>query len=419
MLKYLPYRSLILVLVPFFFLISDAHALERRRNQFLDKQGYYVFITPYSLPGIGSGGGLVGAVSNIDDSYADFYAYLLTGDLEGGGFALSDVHLLSQRLVLDVTGSKLSKLFIQNYSMRGIGGDKDDYTLLEMDENNFLGLRLTATFYDRMLEFYTMGYDGGWHISKLRDNHGNVTQDLADSNTVDYGVGIVGLRIDFTDDYQDPRQGVRFDVNAGKVLEREKHSPDQFVVQYNLTGYFPVRRRDTIVFNYYQADAVVRSKGETDRVAIEGIYGFECSTGTPAEQEDCNHVVDNIIAGNRFGTAGGLGGTSRLRAFPMDRYQGAHIRFAGVEYRWYLTDESTPFDIWIAKDIRTSIQLAFFYEAGTVADHGGDLYDKYRADAGLGIRMITEGGFILRGDVAWGREGPGVSVIIGYSWESF
>lgn len=398
---------------------AEAHSLERRRNQFTDKQGYYVFASPYSLPGIGDGIALVGAISNIDDSYADFYSYILAGDIDGGGFALSDVHLVKKRLIFDITGSKLSKVFVQSYGVRGIGGDEDDYTLLEMDENNFLGARLTATFWERMLEFYAMGYDGGWHISRMRDNHGNITQDLSDSDTVDYGVGIVGLRIDYTDDYQDPRTGVRFDVNAGKVLERKSHLPDQFSMQYNLTGYLPMRRRDSLVFNYYQADAVVRSEGETDRATVEDIYGFDCSIGTPAEQEDCNNVIDNIIAGNRYGTAGGFGGTSRLRAYPMDRYKGAHLRFAGVEYRWYLTDESTPFDILIAKDIRTSIQMAFFYEAATVADHKGDLYDKFRTDGGIGIRMITEGGFILRGDVAYGREGPGVSIIIGYPWESF
>lgn len=419
MIKCLQYILFIVSLSQTLAFFSDAHAIERRRDQFLDEQGYYVFATPYSLPGIGSGVALVGAVSNIANSYADFYTYLLAGDLEGGGFAISDVHLIPKRLVFDLTGSRFRKVLVQSFGSRGINGDKDDYTLLEMDENNFLGLRMTGTFLERMIEVYTMGYDGGWHISKLRDNDGNVTQDLQDSDTMDYGVGVVGMRIDYTDDYQDPRVGVRFDVNAGKVLERERHAPDQYAMQYNLTGYIPLRKRDTLVLNFYQADAVVRSKGESDRGTVESIYGFDCTLGTVAEQEDCNKVVDNIISGNRYGTAGGLGGTSRLRAYPMDRYKGAHIRFAGIEYRWYITDESTPFDIFIAKDIRTSIQMAFFYEAGTVADRNSDLYDKFRTDAGLGIRMITEGGFILRGDVAYGREGSGVSIIISYPWESF
>ncbi|MDH3975242.1 MAG: hypothetical protein OEV42_13255 [Deltaproteobacteria bacterium] len=112
MLKFLKYISPVLFIFPVIVFISDAHAIERRRNQFLDEQGYYVFITPYSLPGIGGGAGLVGAVSNVANSYTDLYTYILDGDLEGGGFAISDVHILSKRLVFDLTGSKFRKIII-------------------------------------------------------------------------------------------------------------------------------------------------------------------------------------------------------------------------------------------------------------------------------------------------------------------
>ncbi|GMR20144.1 MAG: hypothetical protein BMS9Abin36_0739 [Gammaproteobacteria bacterium] len=399
--------------------VDVASAIERRRDQFLDTQGYYVFIAPYSLPGIGSGVGLVGAVSNIANSYTDFYAYALGGDIEGGGFALSDVHLISKRLVFDLIGSNFSKLFLQNYNTRGIGGDKDDYTLLELDNNEFLGARLTGIFYDRMLEFYTMGYDGNWHISALHDSEGDLIQTLDDSDDIDYGAFILGARVDYTDDYQNPRVGIRLDVNANKARDREDHSPDQYRLQYNLTGYIPFRRWDTLVLNYFQADAVVQSEGETDPAQVAQIFAFDCTQGTTAQQADCNNLVDTIVSANRYGTAGGLGGTSRLRAYPQNRFNGAHVRFAAVEYRWNITDESTPFNILIAKDIRTSIQMAVFYEIGAVADRSSQLYDKTRSNVGVGARMVTEGGFVIRADIATGNEGPGVSIIIGYPWESF
>jgi len=341
---------------------TDAGAMERRRNQFLDKQGYYIFPSPYSLPGIGSGFGLVGAMSNVANSYADFYVYALQGDLEGGGLALSDVHLIPKRLVFDLTASKFRQLFIQNFGARGIGGDKDDYTLLELDDNNFLGARLTAIFSDRMLEVYIMGYDGSWHISALHDSDGELIQSVDQSDHIDYGAAILGMRVDYTDDYQNPRAGLRLDLNATRELERESHSPDQYTMQYSLTGYIPLRRWDTLVLHYYQADAMLISEGETNRTAVEQIYGYDCTQGTPEQQTDCNNLVSTIISANRYGTAGGLGGTSRLRAYPMNRYNGAHVRFGGLEYRWNITEESTPFNIWIAKDIRTSIQMAFFFE---------------------------------------------------------
>ena len=36
--------------------------------------------------------------------------------------------------------------------------------------------------------------------------------------------------------------------------------------------------------------------------------------------------------------------------------------FLGSEFRWNLTEEFSPFDIWFAKGIRTNVQIAFFAE---------------------------------------------------------
>ena len=83
---------------------------------------------------------------------------------------------------------------------------------------------------------------------------------------------------------------------------------------------------------------------------------------------ECWKVVDNIVEANTYGTVGSLGGTSRLRSYPHDRFTAAHALFYGAEFRWNLTEERQPFDIVIMKDIRTVWQAAFFYEAGTVAD---------------------------------------------------
>lgn len=61
----------------------------------------------------------------------------------------------------------------------------------------------------------------------------------------------------------------------------------------------------------------------------------------------------------------------------------------------------------------------FFYEIGAVSGRGSELYDEIRFNYGIGVRMSTEGGFVIRADVANGDEGTGVSVIIGYPWKSF
>ncbi len=78
------------------------------------------------------------------------------------------------------------------------------------------------------------------------------------------------------------------------------------------------------------------------------------------------------LAENTFGTATQLGGFSRLRSYSQGRYKGAHTLFYGTEIRWNLTDESTPYNIFVMKDVRTAVQVAAFYEIGSTADLRSD-----------------------------------------------
>ncbi|MBI3561788.1 MAG: hypothetical protein HY080_08740 [Gammaproteobacteria bacterium] len=414
--KWLTHSLLVLLLVSAF---GANAAIERRRSQFPQEPGHYIFPTPYSLPGIGNGLAVVAAGSNLLDSYVDAYAYALTGDLKGGGFAVSDIHLLPQRLILDITGAHFSKAAIQAYKSRGMASGKDDYYLLDLNDNNFLGWRLTNTYHDRMFELYAMGYSGNWHVASLRDTNGNTVQNTQNAASEHYGNYTLGFRIDYSDDYQDPRKGVRLDVSRRASLRKQDFSPDEYALFYNLTGYIPFGVRDTLALNYYQSDAVVTKQGVTDPLAVQQHLGVDCSTGTVAQQADCLSLVNNTINANRYGTVDGLGGTARLRGYKMNRYLGAHARFVGAEYRWNLTEEFTPFDIGIAKDIRTAIQIAFFVESGTVADRSADLGNSWSNNLGTGIRFVTASGLVIRGDIAFGKEGKELSIILGYPWESF
>ena len=132
--------------------------------------------------------------------------------------------------------------------------------------------------------------------------------------------------------------------------------------------------------------------GDTDFASVESRSDLNCSNPeyTAEQTNNCNQVVNNTIAQNQYGTVGGVGGWQRLRSYPNDRFKGGHVLFYGAELRWNLTEEFKPFDIGIAKDIRTGIQLAFFYETATVADEKAQLGDVWRDSYGMGMRMVTE-----------------------------
>ena len=128
----------------------------------------------------------------------------------------------------------------------------------------------------------------------------------------------------------------------------------------------------------------------------------------------CRCKSTRPILANRNGTSTSLGGDSRLRSYPGGRYQGAHTLYYSAEFRWNLTEETTPFDYFVWKDVRTNMQVAFFYENGTVAETKAELGDIYRSSYGAGFRMMTASGTIIRFDLATGQEGTQPTIFVGY-----
>ncbi len=390
---------------------------DRRKDQFQQGAGYALFPYPYSLPGIGKGIGLVGGVMNAMDTHMDVYGILFTGEVRGASGGIADIHLVPKTLILDLGYGAVSAATIQSYSQRGMNTKKHDYRLIEMGDMQYSGGRLTATFLDRRIEFFGAMYEGGGKMKSIRDQDGNVIIDIQNVSRQRGRTTLLGTRLDLTDDYGDPRRGVRLEITQS--LSPPRYSgPDFYTMDYNTTGYIPLGKRSTWAFNYFRSDAVVKRQGETDRATLENIMDLRCSTiADPEQQQFCNEVIDNTIANNTYGTASTLGGFSRLRGYSQRRYQGAHTLFYGTEVRWNLTDEETPYDIFVMKDVRTSIQVALFYETGSSTDARSELGDIMRDSYGFGLRMVTASGVVFRGDIGFGREGVSPAIFIGYPWD--
>lgn len=394
-------------------------APERRRDQFPKEPGYAIFPYPYRLPGIGSGLSLIAGALNIGDTYTDAYGIVFGGDVKGGAVGLGDVHLLPRRLILDVGYSSLSRAAFQSYSQRGMNTGKDDFSIAEVGDSEYFGGRLTATFFDRRFELYTAWFGSASTLKSIRDNQGNLIIEAQDPPRSRGHTAIFGTRFDLTDDYADPRRGFRLDVSRTQSPPQGS-GPDYFVMDYSATAYVPMARWNTLAINLLRSDAFVRREGETDPAALQAQLGINCaSLPDPAQQQTCNQVIDTTVAANTFGTATQLGGFSRLRSYPQGRFKGAHTLFLGAEYRWNLTDEATPFDIFVMKGVRTSVQLAFFYETGVSSDDRDDLYrrSQMRDSYGTGLRIVTASGVVFRADLAHGNEGFNAAIFIGYPWE--
>ncbi|MDH5712270.1 MAG: hypothetical protein OEZ15_11510, partial [Gammaproteobacteria bacterium] len=191
---------------------------------------------------------------------------------------------------------------------------------------------------------------------------------------------------------------------------------DFYTLNYNILAYFPLRKIDTLVLNYYQSDAHVRRQGDTDPANIRAEINANCAPADTVCLTTEQELVDNFISARKYGTAESLGGDLRLRSFPQGRYQGAHMAFLGVEYRWNFKQEAKPFDYFIWKDVRTGLQLAFFAEIGTVSETSSQLWDETRESYGAGFRLIAASGAVYRFDIASGSEGTEQIIIFEYPW---
>jgi hypothetical protein len=393
---------------------------DRRKAQFQDLPGYFVVPFPYSYEGIGQGLMLGGSMSNIGGSYTDVYGVGIVGDIKGWVAGVTEVHLIPRTLIIEAGSTNISRATFKNYSMRGMNTDKNDYTILEMKDDSANGGRLTATFFDRRVEFYALNYWYSLQANRILDKDGNVIYEAKDPQRLRGESRTLGVRLDLTDDYSDPRRGFRFDVSRDHSPPDDTFSADYYVMDYNATAYVPIGRRSTWLLNYFWSDAHVTRQGETSVAGVEQKTGLFCETITnPLERADCEKIINNYIDANKYGTASQLGGDSRLRSYSFGRYMGAHTMFYGTEIRWNFTDEYTPYDIWFMKDVRTAVQAALFYEVGSVADNRDELGDIKRSSYGIGARVVTASGIVFRADFAWGREGFAPVLTIFYPWEIY
>lgn len=397
---------------------ADA-VVERRKDQFGKDFGYYLYPIVGEIPGLGSAGGAGASVLNIAGTDTDFTGYYLDGDFRARGAALLDYHLLPRRLVLDAGYNDYAVAPI-GYD-RGIDSDPNDVIYPKV-EGQYGIAQLTVTFDQRRYEFYTRVLVGRERLIEILDKDGNAFAGVDTSWDSGHSVSL-GATVDLTDDRLDPRRGTRLEQAVRLPMAADGNQSEFYVSDTNLTGYVPTRAWDTLVLNLFYSRAIVTREGETDFATLQVTEGLDCNQ-YPAgpRRDDCVAAeakhIDALIASNRYGIASSLGGTQRLRSFDNYRFYAGQALFYGIEYRWNLTDERTPFNIYVARGIRTGIQLAAFWERGMVADHTSDLLGDGRTSYGLGARLILSG-VIIRLDLADGAEGIQSQLFITYPWSMF
>jgi len=398
-------------------MVQTAQAqIDRRRDQYPHELGYFLFPAPYSMPGIGEGLMVVASVTNIADTDVDTFLIYLTGALEGYVGGLDDVYVVPKHVAVGFWGNRFTKASMFFYNSRGMNTKKDDYVIGLANRYSADAPQVRFHFWDRRLNLGYRKITAKATAIGYNKPDGTPLVRPPEPITVDMSQEMRWAQLDFTDDYYDPHRGVQLLYIEMPSLTSDVTQPEFTTVTSAAKVFLPMGRVSTWGFAYFSSDSKVQRMGETNRTAVENTM---CNPADPAYANCLKAVapqVDNTLAHNQYGDAESLGGQNMLRSYPGGRFKAAHMRYWSTEFRWSLTEEVTPFNYYIWKDIRTSIQVAFFYEQGTVADQTGDLWKDSRNSYGMGLRLVTLSGLAYRADWATGKEGSNTTIIFNYPW---
>ena len=99
-----------------------------------------------------------------------------------------------------------------------------------------------------------------------------------------------------------------------------------------------------------------------------------------------------------------LGGNSRMRGFIPNRFTDDSLWWAAAEYRFWVLPRGVPIPFTKALRIER-VGLATWYEAGSVADSGSDLFrGRVHQSYGVGLRLTLERQAPFRVDVGFSDE---------------
>ena len=411
------FRVSLFVLLCYFACSSSAQALLFERRKTFDSEiAWFIFPVVGSIPGVQDFYGLGGTVSGIGGSESDITAISLRGkaeyfddDFQIDIFSIFDIPLFTERLTFTWFSTKIRNVAWPE-GQRGIDSDPDSMYYLLASKVEASGGELSANIFDNQLEAYYGYTDAAVKPYGLVDPNGTF-YNAQNAGIIESPRGYrYGLYLDDTDNRRDPRIGYRFQYEKwGQPSSREGNS-EYYQEDFNLSGYIPVlsENKGVLVLNQFFGSSTVLKKGTVDQSQ------FVCdNTAKPGCQAILNELYARRVAEAENGKATSLGGTNRLRGYRTNRFYDSYTNFRGVEFRWYVHEVQKAFNYILEKGTFAGLQLALFYEEGTVSPDKGSLWKNMRTSYGAGTRFLFNT-IIVRIDRGFGEEGGQTTFFVGY-----
>ena len=403
---------------------SYGFEIERRRDVFTKQYGHLFVPLPYSLPGLGEGLLFIGNFGNIADTTTDLATILGVGDAEFIFGFLDEFFIVPDYVYLQYVKAQGFKYALTNYRSRGMNTEKNDFVYALGNYWEYDAPTFKLTLYDRMLELGLGRSKQKGRFEKFvapdsddLTKQGDTITEFDPALEVNFGEKLeFSARIDYTDDYRDPRKGVRNILYLDRQTASSSSEPSFDVITNDLQFYIPFLEKSTLVLNLTFSDANVRKEGETDLEVLKQQSNYYSCTSESCRETTLGNAK-NTMNINKHGTSLYLGGPDRLRSYPQQRFQGAHTVYFATEFRWnFSAADGDEIDLFFMQDLVDEMQVAFFFEQGSVSETKSELGDTVKYSFGSGFRLLSGSGNLYRADFATGDEGPQVTVIIQYPW---
>jgi hypothetical protein len=365
--------------------------------------GWLLAPVPISVEGVGSGILAMTSLSNAWQKTDIFAAKTLPGSEFDMVFASIDEQKIFFDNLRGQFGHFEGEFYVKSWN-RGIDSDKDQYIVpFSQQAGDFYQVKFFH--WEKRLELLAKYSTFRSDTTKYLDSNGQKHNIDSDENT--FSEKLISYQLDLTDDFDDPRKGFRMGQKLRIPTGSDENISEYNVLDTNISFYVPFFKNDTLVLNLFQSRANVTKKAETNRDILREKIGLGCSV-TMADYQSClkteNQIIDERVSLNSYGTAQPLGGTNRMRAYAMNRFQAGNSSYYGMEYRMNFTLNKLPVNWYLIGGIQSNIQLAFFVEQGTVSDDVDQLNKNMKYSSGIGIRTMISG-LVYRFDIAVGDEG--------------
>ncbi|MDH5560570.1 MAG: hypothetical protein OEY59_06900 [Deltaproteobacteria bacterium] len=383
---------------------------KRRPDGVHEEFGWFVAPTPVHIEGIGSAIPFFGLLSNIYKTTDIIWAQTIPGgDFDIQVTVFNELPFYTEHLLL--TGGKYNNQATLKLFNRGINSDPKDYIIPYVHEKGTF-FQAKALFWKQRLRFLYQLIKGESVTKKIFDMKGNLLSSTPSKYS--YEGSSSGFELDFTDDPIDPRVGVNFGYKIRPSKADYEVQSDVLLTDTNLSGYLPMFDKDTLVFNLFTSISTITRRGVTDEATAHLINSQNCASSQ--DQAACqageDKLVRDFIAYNKYG-ATAIGGSNRLRAYPVGRFKAGNASFMALEYRYNFSAEPKKINWYLLGGVETLLQASFFYEQGTVAESRSELSDNMKQSYGIGLRALISG-FIYRFDLAIGDEGAVPTIFIDY-----